>query len=99
MASITLFEFSPQGDIQIGPSSAGEEGLLSIATSEDAELDEDVEEDEEGGGGLAKVIVPLVALIAIAAAVRYVSGGEVEEETELGEESGGRLDQFKTTTE
>ncbi|HMB50563.1 hypothetical protein [Natronoarchaeum rubrum] len=97
MAKITLFEFNPEGNIQIGPSGEGEEGLLSIATGEDAELDEDIEEDDESGGGLAKVIVPLVALIAIAAAVRYVSGGEDEEE--LGEESGGRLDQFKTTTE
>ncbi len=87
MASITLFEFSPQGDIQIGPSGAGEEGLLSISTSEDAEMDAEDEQDESGGG-LAKVIVPLVALIAIA-----------DEEAELGEESGGRLDQFKTTTE
>lgn len=98
MASITLFEFSPQGDIQIGPSGAGEEGLLSISTSEDAEMDAEDEQDESGGGGLAKVIVPLVALIAIAAAVKYVrGGGEIEDE--LGEESEGRLDQFKTTTE
>jgi len=98
MASITLFEFSPQGDIQIGPSSAGEEGLLSIATDEDAEMDAETEDEDGGGGGLAKVIVPLIALIAIAAAVRYVSGGG-EVEGELGEESEGRLDQFKTTTE
>ncbi|MFC6728108.1 hypothetical protein ACFQDG_05570 [Natronoarchaeum mannanilyticum] len=97
MASITLFEFSPQGDIQIGPSGAGEEGLLSIATSEDAEMDAEDEQDESGGG-LAKVIVPLIALIAIAAAVKYVRGGG-ELEDELDEESGGRLDQFKTTTE
>jgi len=98
MAKITLFEFNPKGNIQIGPSGEGEDGLLSIATGEDAELDAEDEQDDESGGGLAKVIVPLVALIAIAAAVRYVSGGE-EDEAELGEESGGRLDQFKTTTE
>ncbi|WP_143824889.1 hypothetical protein [Natronoarchaeum philippinense] len=95
MAKITLFEFSPEGSVQVGPSSPGEEGLLSISTDEDAETDAEAE-DEESGGGLAKVIVPLLVLVAIGAAIRYATG---ETEEDLDEESEGRLEQFKTTTE
>lgn len=98
MAKITLFEFNPEGSIQIGPAGPGEEGLLSIATSDDAELDTGPDEEDESGGGIAKFVVPLVALVAIAAAVRYFSGGE-EMDEEFDEESEGRFKQFKTTTE
>ena len=101
MAKITLFEFNPQGNIQIGPGSEGEEGLLGFTPGEQAETSAETgESEEEGGGGIAKIVVPLVALVAIAAAVRFMGGGESEAEFEEEEaESEGGIQRFTTTTE
>jgi hypothetical protein len=97
MAKITLFEFNPQGNIQIGPGSEGEGGLLDLPMGESEQTEMESAEQEDGGGGIAKIVVPLVALVAIAAVARYLTGGEDEEALE--EESEGRLQQYTTTTE
>lgn len=97
---ITLFEIHPHGNVQLGRGNGGDGGgMLGLGSEEMEEETEEMGAEEESGGGLGRVLLPLIALVVIAAAVKYLGGEEMEEETEEADEAEGRLNRYTTTTE
>lgn len=73
------------GDFEIGSDLGfGGEGLTSSEESENSDDFEEEEADEESGNGMA-ILVGLVFVVAVAAAVKYMLGGEEYEDVELDE--------------
>lgn len=76
------------GDFEIGSGLGfGAGGSNTSEGSEDVEDLEGEEADEESGNGMA-ILVGLVFLVAVAAAVKYMLGGEEYEDVELEEFEG-----------
>ena len=90
--NLTLFALHTHGDNQFGPSTIS--GVGSEDQSEDesagnswfgggsaeAESEPESAESEEEGGGLAGLVVALVVLVAVAVAVKKLTGGSEEVE-------------------
>lgn len=87
---LTLIELHLHGDSEIGSGLLGGRGRSGSSGSEGTSVDVSSEDeraesgDEEDGGGLMRVLVPLLILVGIAVAVRRMrSGGEHEMEAEV----------------
>ena len=77
----TLFELHIDGETQVGPSALPEAilgGRIEGETTTEDEVDETAGAADDGGRGAIAVVVGLIALVAIAVAVRKFRADEEE---------------------
>lgn len=74
---LTFFELHTHGNVQFGPASLP--GIGSDETEEASATDLEAEGDEEGSNSAVKVLIALGVLVAVAAVVRKLRGGESPE--------------------